>query len=204
MTIDKDPLNVIVCGVGGQGNVLTAQIIGRAFIKEGYLVTGNDVYGAAQRGGSVSSYIRVSKESLWAPVIPYGQADLILAFEPLEALRTLIQFGNKETIVITNTYPLAPMKVMTGAEDYPTIEKLKEFLSELSQKSFFIDATNIVAQLGARYLSTFMVGTLVGTNILPLSRERVENTLRESFRGEILEVNMKAFNLGVESIAQVT
>ncbi len=204
MAIDKDPLNFIVCGIGGQGNVLASQIIGRVFVKEGYLITADDVYGASQRGGAVSTFFRVSKKSLWSPIMPRGSADLILAFEPLEALRNLVQFGNKETIVIANTYPIAPMSVMRGAADYPTIEKLRELFSDLSQKSFLIDATGILSQLGVRYLSTFMVGALVGTNILPLSREGAENTLSESFRGEILKLNTKSFNLGVESIAQVT
>jgi len=197
--IDKDPLNLVVCGVGGQGNVLVARIIGRAFAKEGYIVSVADVYGAAQRGGAVSSYIRVSRESLWAPVIPHGKAHVVLSFEPLEAIRTLIDFGNRETIVITNSYPVVPLKVASGEADYPVIEKIKELLFELSHKAFFINATDMVSQLGVRYLSTFMLGALVGTNILPLNQERFKETLRESFAAEMIEVNIKAFNLGLES-----
>lgn len=200
--IHKDPLNVIVCGVGGQGNVLASQIIGRAFAKAGHLVSVSNVYGAAQRGGAVSSHIRISRKSVWAPVIPRGRAHLILSFEPLEALRALIHFGYRETTVITNSYAVAPLKVMSGKVDYPASEKIKKLLSELSEKAFFINATHIVSQLGVRYLSAFMIGTLVGTDSLPLNQKGIEDILRESFRAEMVEVNIKAFKLGIQAIAQ--
>lgn len=201
MVMHKDPLNLIICGVGGQGNILASRIITRAMAKEGYFTSIGEVYGAAQRGGAVSSHIRISKENLWASVIPQGKAHIILAFEPLEALRVLTRYGSQETVVIANLRPVFPVKVLTKEVNYPSSEKLKDSLSKLSQKAWFIDATDKVLQLGARYLNMFMLGALVGTKVFDLAQERLEETMKENLPAQVLEVNIKALRLGMESVA---
>lgn len=109
MKPDKELYNFIITGVGGQGNVLSSQLIGQVFIKKGYFVTIGETYGSSQRGGAVMSHIRISQKKQFSPLIPRGKADIILALEPLEALRVLIPFGNPGVVTLVNTRPIYPI-----------------------------------------------------------------------------------------------
>jgi len=91
--MDKDPFNLIITGVGGQGNVLASQILGRVLLKNGYSVTVGETYGLSQRGGAVLSHIRVSRTMTLGPLIPMGMAHAVVALEPAEALRVLPDYG---------------------------------------------------------------------------------------------------------------
>src|SRR5512139_2469372 len=95
--MNKDPYNVIVAGVGGQGNVLSSQLIGTVLVNEGYKVTIGETYGASQRGGSVMSHVRISRKRQCGPLIPPRSADLVIALEPSEAARVLSRYGNRTT-----------------------------------------------------------------------------------------------------------
>ena len=90
----KEPLNLVISGVGGQGNVLIGGLIGQALVNEGYLVTIGETYGVSQRGGPVMSHIRISREREYGPIIPLGAGDAVLGLEPLETLRVLVDYGN--------------------------------------------------------------------------------------------------------------
>jgi indolepyruvate ferredoxin oxidoreductase beta subunit len=92
----KDPLNLIITGVGGQGNVMISLIIANAFVRDGYFVTVGETYGASQRGGPVMSHMRISRETQYSPFIPDGCADIILGMEPVETLRMLGRYGNSK------------------------------------------------------------------------------------------------------------
>ena len=89
----KDPLNLVIAGVGGQGNILLSRLVGRALVKKGYFVSIGETFGAAQRGGAVMSNIRISKKMSLGPLIPEGKVHIILSLEPLETLRILIKFN---------------------------------------------------------------------------------------------------------------
>src|SRR4030043_2158604 len=104
-------MNLIITGVGGQGNVLSSQLIGQALVGKGFFVTIGETYGASQRGGAVMSHIRISAQKQLSPLIPKGKADIVVGLEPVEALRVLTQYGNRETGVIVNTRPLYPVAV---------------------------------------------------------------------------------------------
>ena len=90
-TLIKDPLNIIIIGVAGQGNVMTSLLVCNALVREGYIVTFGQTYLPQQRGGPVINYIRVSKESVHSPIIPQGYADIVVGMEPVEAMRMLAQ-----------------------------------------------------------------------------------------------------------------
>src|SRR5208283_1881369 len=122
----KDPYNVIVTGVGGQGNVLASQLIGAVLVDLGHKVTIGETYGASQRGGSVMSHVRISKNHQYGPLIPPGSADLIIALEPSEAARVLAQFGNPSTVSVVNRRPVHPIDVISGQIAYPAIDALLE------------------------------------------------------------------------------
>src|SRR5512136_1045916 len=184
MNLTKDPLNLIIAGVGGQGNVLASQLIGKAFVKENYFVTIGDTYGASQRGGAVMSHLRISKDSQFSPLIPEGQADILVALEPVEALRVIAQYGNPSTSAVINSRPIYPTAVTVGEAQYPPLDKIKETIRELAQKAWFVDATEIALSLGSPiFTNIIMVGALAGTGLLPLGRKTYEEVIHESFPG---------------------
>jgi indolepyruvate ferredoxin oxidoreductase beta subunit len=199
----KDPLNVIVTGVGGQGNVLISQLIGRALVKEGYHVTIGETYGASQRGGAVMSHLRISRQEQYGPLIPQGQADVILGLEPVETMRVLAQFGHPGVIVIANSRPVYTMAVTTGAAEYPGTEEITRTLEELSSTAWVINATEIALEMGASILTNIiMTGALVGSGALPLPAEAFEAALRESLPSDKLELNLQAARRGLEEASR--
>jgi len=199
MTLSKDPLNLIITGVGGQGNVLASQLIGRALVKENFYVTIGETYGASQRGGAVMSHLRISKESPHSPLIPEGQADIVLALEPVEALRVMGQYGNPSVSAIVNCRPIYPTAVTVGEAEYPSMAKIEETIRDMTKKAWFIDATEIALSLGSPiFTNIIMVGALVGTNLLPLSQRALEEIIKESFPVAQLSDNLKAFERGLE------
>jgi indolepyruvate ferredoxin oxidoreductase beta subunit len=194
----NDPLNVIVTGVGGQGNVLVTQFMGRALVRAGYHVTIGETYGASQRGGAVMSHLRISRQAQYGPLIPSGQADVILGLEPVETLRVLAQYGNPAVTVITNSRPVYPLAVAIGAARYPTVEEIMSTLEELSASAWLINATDIAMEMGAPILANIvMVGALVGAGVVPLRPEEIEQEFQESLSDDRLELNLKAFRRGL-------
>ncbi len=99
---EKDPLNLIVCGTGGQGNVLLSRFLARTFAKKGYWPTIGETFGVSQRGGAVMSHVRLSKKRPYGALIPQGRANLILSLEPMETIRVLGVYGNANVAVISN------------------------------------------------------------------------------------------------------
>jgi len=202
MTKNKDPLNIIITGVGGQGNVLLSQFVGKALVREGYHATIGETYGASQRGGAVMSHLRVSRDTQYGPLIAQGQADIVLGLEPLETMRVLSQYGNSEVVVITNSRPIFPVAVTTGEGVYPSPEQIQSTLEALSSKCWVVDATEIALEMGAPILANIiMMGTLVGAGLLPVGAAAFEAELRESFAGERLETNLAAFRRGISLTA---
>jgi indolepyruvate ferredoxin oxidoreductase beta subunit len=117
-------LNINVTGVGGQGNVLASQVIATAAVDSCYYVSLGETFGASQRGGSVSSHIRVSQVKPYGPLISRGEADFILGFEPLETLRTFIDYGNELSQIIMNVRPNYPLGVLLNEDKHPDISHL--------------------------------------------------------------------------------
>ncbi len=198
MILSKDPLNVIITGVGGQGNVLASQLIGRALVKEHFYVTIGETYGSSQRGGAVMSHMRISREAQFSPLIPEGQADIIVSLEPVEALRILSRYGNPGVSTIVNCRPIHPVAVTVGDAKYPSLEEIEKIVGELSPKTWFVDATQMALAFGSPiFTNIIMVGALAGTKLLPLSRTSFEEAIRESLPSRAAE-NLKAFAHGFE------
>jgi indolepyruvate ferredoxin oxidoreductase, beta subunit len=193
--------NVIITGVGGQGNVLSSQLLGQAFVRKGYFVTIGETYGASQRGGSVMSHIRVSSQKPLGPLIPKGKADIVVALEPVEALRVITQYGNPETVAIVNPRPVYPVDVSSGDEKYPALEDIREALASLCRKVYYIPATEKALKMGSAILGNMiMIGALLAANLLPLQEEEFRQTLSQAFRKERLTINLQALAEGKKSI----
>jgi indolepyruvate ferredoxin oxidoreductase beta subunit len=199
--MDKDPFNLIITGVGGQGNVLASQIIGRTLLKNGYEVTVGETYGLSQRGGAVLSHIRVSKKMTFGPLIPMGLAHAVVALEPVEALRVLPDYGNKDVVTVVNSRPVYPMGVIAGETTYPDLKIIKEKLQELSGKLYWVDATQIAMDLGDAILANVvMLGALIQTGLLDVSAKNVIQEIEDNFPESKWEVNRKALAKGMETV----
>lgn len=197
----KEPINLIITGVGGQGNILISKLLGQVFMEEGYNITIGETYGATQRGGSVASHVRISRQKIpYSPVTPRGKADIILGLEPSESLRMLTEYGHPGTYVITNTRPIYPLEVALGEAEYPAHETIAHCMSLLSSGAWHINASEFALSLGNPLLTNIvMTGALIGTGLLPLRKESIERQLKLSFKGEKQAVNLKAFELGYEA-----
>ena len=201
MKLEKDPLNIIIAGVGGQGNIMASLLLGRLLVGKGYRVVIGETYGASQRGGSVMSHIRVTKKGEVSPIIPKGKADFIIALEPAEALRVMSEYGNPDVKVISNTRPIYPVDVITGALEYPDIEDLKGIIEENSKEAKFIDATDMALKVKTPILANIiMLGAFSAWHALPLDNSDFEAAIREQVPKKHLEKNLEAFQEGVESI----
>ena len=201
MTAKKEPYNLIITGVGGQGNVLSSQLIGQAFVRKGFLVTIGETYGSSQRGGSVMSHIRLSSRKQLSPLIPRGKADVVLGLEPVEALRVLTAYGNPETVVIANTRPIYPVDVTSGDENYPEMEEIEAALKSLSRKLYCVPATEKAMAMGPPILGNMiMIGALLELNLLPLSAAEFQKTLAKNFTAQRLKTNLQALEEGKKII----
>jgi len=195
----EDPLNIIVSGVGGQGNIQASHIIALAAVKDGLYASVGETYGAAQRGGSVMSHVRLSQQMQYGPLIPKGKAHVILGFEPVECLRAMGEFGNRETRVIVNSRPVYPIDVLSGETTYPEINKVLNAIKGLAHSVYVVEATELAKEAGNTIVQNIvMVGCLVASGFTPIKTETVREVIKEVFAEKNLELNMKAFDLGMK------
>ncbi|MGB3129031.1 MAG: indolepyruvate oxidoreductase subunit beta [Dehalococcoidia bacterium] len=199
MTLEKDPLNLIITGVGGQGNVLASHIVASAGIKEELYVTVGETYGASQRGGAVMSHVRFSSQAQCSPLISEGQADIVVGLEPVEALRVMAEFGNPKTRVIVSPRPIYPIWVLSGQAKYPPIEEILGNLEELADRVQVVD----VSEDGEALVGTnvLMIGALAASGLLPLPIESFEEAMREILAPKDLEMNFQTFRKGMQAMA---
>lgn len=194
-----DPLNIVVCGVGGQGNILVARLVGRSLAKRGYIVTIGETYGASQRGGDVMSHIRLSTRRRYGPLIPAGSAHVVLGLEPLETLRMLVTYGNSRVATITNTHPILPVTVGMGVAQYPDHGALRQAIARLSGRVWFLDATEVALSLGSvRLTNLVMLGALIGSSLLPIGEAQLEKEISERFPEDTLKPILEAFRNGLD------
>jgi indolepyruvate ferredoxin oxidoreductase beta subunit len=197
----RDPFNVIVTGVGGQGNVVASRLIGAILVNKGFKVTIGETYGASQRGGSVMSHVRISERKQFGPLIPPHKADLVMALEPSEAARVLGQFGTGQTTSIVNTRPVYPVDVISGDMEYPPIEDLFRHIEQLSAKVYFVHATEHAIRLGSPILSNIiLMGAVAGAGLLPIEEDDLAAVVAERMTPDRVDMNRMAFALGRELI----
>jgi indolepyruvate ferredoxin oxidoreductase beta subunit len=201
MIKNNDCLNVIITGVGGQGNILASHILASAAINDGYHVVIGETYGQSQRGGAVMSHVRISRDTEVGPLIPNGQAHVIVALEPMEALRVAAWYANPETKCIVNPRPNYPLMVLYGAQEYPAVEELLKRLGEITAEVKVVKGTELAQDAGEAMASNVvMVGALAGTGWVPIPTEKFTTVLKEVIPRKVLEVNQKAFEMGMKSV----
>jgi indolepyruvate ferredoxin oxidoreductase beta subunit len=202
--LTHDPYNLIITGVGGQGNVLASRVVGDAMSRLGFFVTIGETFGASQRGGSVMSHLRISSRSALSPQIPKGRAHMILALEPAEAIRVLRDYGNPEVKVLCSTRPIYPVGVICGEQSYPPLEEIKRHVRELSESAWFVDPTEEAVELGNPIFGNIMmVGALAATGVLPLNRDDFEWVISQRMSPDKIALNLTAFDKGGDMVSGV-
>lgn len=189
----KGKISIVLTGVGGQGVITAANILGKAAVRAGVNVFVSEVHGMAQRGGSVNCTVRLGDVS--GPLVPSGSASAMLSMEPSEALR-YIGYTNKKTKIITDIVPVIPFTVATGDEKYPELEKIFEELGKYGEL-YKIDAVKLAKDAGALITkNVVMLGALAGAEVLPFKKEILLDTILENVPKKYQNINKKAFELG--------
>ena len=184
--------NIMIVGVGGQGTLLTSRILGGITVENGYDVKLSEVHGMAQRGGSVVTYVRYG-EKVTEPIVEEGQADVLIAFEKLEALR-YAHFLKKDGVIIVNDQKIDPMSVVTGVAKYP--EGIIEYLSE-KYKVISVDAQKEALELGnSRVFNVIILG--VAASKMDFEKEQWIEVIKKKVPQKTIDINVKAFERGYE------
>ena len=195
-----DTKRLIIVAVGGQGNLLASKVLGEAALIADVPVRMSEIHGMAQRGGVVESAVVFGAAE--STIISDGEADVVVGFEPSETLRA-INKCNAETVVITNTAPLPPFTVAIGQGTYPDLKELQELIRKKAARLVAFDAQALAKQAG-NFMSLNMVllGSLIQTEIIPLSADHVKEAIRTSTKKAFVDINLKAFELGFEAAAK--
>lgn len=186
-----DTINVLIVGVGGQGTLFAGKVIGEVTEKSGLTVKQSEVHGMAQRGGSVVTYVRIGDQVI-SPLIEKGEADLIVSFEQLEALRW-IEFLKPGGTVIVNEQKISPMPVITGVAKYPA--DVFDRLDRAGVQTVRVDAPAIAAQSGnPKAVNIVLLGMLAKR--LPMARELWLDAIAAKSPAAFVNANLEAFNKG--------
>jgi indolepyruvate ferredoxin oxidoreductase, beta subunit len=189
--------DLLITGVGGQGAILASDIIGKAAVSAGLPIRAAETHGMAQRGGSVVNHIRVGED--YGSMIPKKGADLMLALEPMEAVRYL-DFLKDGGVVIINTQPMLPVTVTSGHAKYPDVSEILDVLSEKYIVKAF-NADELAFEAGSRLaMNVAMVGAV--SDYLPIPRENLLESIKALVPQKTVEINLKAFEMGRRKVME--
>ncbi len=187
-------INMVIVGVGGQGTLLASKILGYLALKNNYDVRVSEVHGMSQRGGSVVTYVRMSdKERIYSTIVEQEQADVVLAFESLEAVRAL-PYVKDGGVMIVNTQEILPMPVIVGAAQYPAdcLERVRKAV-----KTVELDATGLAHACGTyRAANVVLLGVLA--HYLPFAKEDWMDAIEKNVKPKFVQINQNAFMKGYD------
>ena len=190
------PMRILFTGVGGQGTLTASSLLAQAALMEGKEAVMSEVHGMAQRGGVVESTVMFG--GLKSPIISEGEADILVSFEPLEAIRALVKC-NRESTVITNTRPTVPFTVDVGGPPYPDTDKCLEEMKCIFKKVIAMDAEAIARDAGtSKAVNVVLLGVLLGTGLVDIAPESMEETIRMRVKSGFVQANLDAFKRGLE------
>lgn len=189
-----DTKSILLVGVGGQGTILASKILSKGLISAGYDVKMSEIHGMSQRGGSVTTQVRYGKE-VFSPIIRKGQADILVSFEVMEALRWISHLKVDGKAIINN-YEIPSVPILIGEKDYP-----KNIIERIENKvdTVVIDAVRIAEELGnAKTMNIVLLGLLV--KAMKLDDINWENIIRTTVKERFIDINIKALNEGMKLI----
>lgn len=187
--------SLLLVGVGGQGTILASKVLCAGLVEAGYDVKMSEVHGMAQRGGSVTTQVRFG-EKVYSPIIGKGQADILVSFEAMEAIRWL-EFLNPKGKAVVNKYEIPSAPILMGNADYPAgvVEKVKEKVD-----TSVLDAGKIAEDLGnSKTMNIVLLGALV--KAMDLTDIDWEKAIRENVKEKFIDINIKAFNEGMKAVS---
>ncbi len=195
----KDVYNIIIAGVGGQGVLTIAAILGRAALKQGLDIKASELHGLAMRFGSLQVHIRIGKK-VSSPLIAAGSADVIIAHEPLESLKSL-KYANKNTVIMFDTRKQVPNITYSDKIDYPSQANIVKMLKQVSKKIIVMDASNETEKAtGSTMLAnSYILGRLLKEKVLPLSKDSVLYAMKLVVPEKSYDNNLRIFTLGLRS-----
>jgi len=193
--------NIVLAGVGGQGTLLAAEILGVAAVKGSLNVRVSEIHGMAQRGGAVTSNVRIGEKVL-SPTVLEGQADVLLGFEPLETLRNL-RFVSGKTLVIMSDERIPPTELAAKNVAYPSIEAVEK-IKRFTEKVIVIETEELANKAGSILTRNIvLLGALAATTaILPVKVEWLREAIKELVPAKHVETNLKAFELGYKYVKE--
>ncbi|SDF05343.1 indolepyruvate oxidoreductase subunit beta [Sporomusa acidovorans] len=187
-------MDCLLAGVGGQGTVLASKIIAQTAIGNHCFARTSETIGMAQRGGCVVSHVRLGDKNC-SPAIPAGKADLIIGFEPAEAVRNLA-FLKPGGRLLINTQPIIPVTSSLGGTSYQ-VNDILQYLESSGRQVVFIDGQKLCAQAGnGRVLNVVMLGVAIKQGFLPFSRDAVLKTMNDNLPKKFMELNSRALEIG--------
>ena len=186
----------LLAGVGGQGTVLASKIIAQTAISKGSFVRTSETIGMAQRGGCVVSHVRMDAKNA-SPSIPVGMADIIIGFEPAEALRNF-EFLKPAGRLLVNINPIIPVSASLEGSSYK-VDEILQYLKTRRNKVVFIDGQKLCKIVGsAKVLNVVMLGVAIKEELLPFSKEDVLHTITENLPQKFIELNRRALEVGYD------
>jgi len=189
---------IYLTGVGGQGIIRISTIIGEAAMKKGLKAVMSELHGMAERGGVVTTEMKIGSAS--SALIQKGNADLLLALEPVEALRSLEKVGPNTTAIV-NSAPIIPFTVSLGISSYPEVSQIITELQGKIENLFIIDALNLARKAGDLItLNIVMLGAAAAIPGFPVGKELLLASMKETLPAPTIEVNSDAFKNGYEAI----
>lgn len=190
----------LLCGVGGQGVVLASKLIAYAAMEQGKFVRTTETIGMAQRGGSVVSHVRMGTE-VHSPLIPLKSADMLLAFEPAEAVRCLPYLKEGGTVIVSSK-TVKPVTATLSGSTYEGTEML-EYLKKNAENLAILDGEEICRQAGSsRVLNVALLGAAAASGVLDISAEEMESAVAGNVKEKFLDMNRKALTLGMTAFEQ--
>ena len=200
--MDQTKQDILMVGVGGQGIILASDILGEAALEKGLDIKKTDTLGMAQRGGSVTSHLRIGQK-VWSPLTSPAEADILLAFEKLEAARW-VNYLKPGGLAIINNLAIPPLSISLGSQKYPGDQEILDSFKQRTSRLCLVDGSGKIAHLGdTRTLNIFMLGFL--STFLPLDIDSAawESCLRKQLPSRILDINLRAFEQGREEALSV-
>jgi indolepyruvate ferredoxin oxidoreductase, beta subunit len=189
-------LNILIAGVGGQGNLFASALLANSAIRRGYQVLATETIGAAQRGGSVVSHLRIADQTLYSPLIPNGQAHYLVGFEPIELLRNINKL-RRDGVYILNTHPLATIGATMGMDHYPPLTDIVEELDKINLRGYTINATTAANEISnSMLMNMVMVGALCAVSDF-FDLDEIKAIVGESSRKVLIDANLEALEAGM-------
>ncbi|MEM2910163.1 MAG: indolepyruvate oxidoreductase subunit beta [Nitrososphaerota archaeon] len=188
--------NVIIAGVGGQGVVTIARILAESALASGYRVKTTDIVGGAQRGGAVLSHVRFG-DNVYSSIVPNGFADIVVGIEPLEALRSSIQYLREDGMVIFNEKPVYPLTVQLKQQRYPQLADIRSALLTITKNVFMLNASELASLAGSRLAAgSVLLGFMKAVSDIPIPKHHFHAAMEGMFTEKVAKINIQAFEVG--------